>query len=208
MILIGEGKTHADNLPDATYYLNNKQFIERTLFIDTSHGIRFTPVVLETIKKSHKTLAYILRNQYSNADELFKTVIDVPRDELKNDSGYCFDIFERITAYTHLLPYYRDVCEYIIFPVFKRFGYYSPTMTVAIFVGLLCMLGETYSSQYYGLVWKHFIKRNYPHFQIVKMIKNLAEFDKQMITDEMRVWTSYRRSTQAIDPTPPYTQSP
>ena len=33
MILIGEGKVHADNLPDAVYYTNNRDSICKTLYL-------------------------------------------------------------------------------------------------------------------------------------------------------------------------------
>lgn len=195
MILIGEGKIHADNLPDAFYYTANRIAIIKSLFIDTSHGIRFTPVILETIKKSHKTLSYILRNQYKNADAIYQKVIAISDDAVLNreESRFCFSIIKRLQECPELPAYYKDVCDNIITPVFKRFGYYSPTMTFVIFIGLICFMGETYSSQYYGLVWKHFVKDGYPHAKVLEGMSLLDAHEKMMVRDETNTWRNIKR---------------
>jgi hypothetical protein len=73
-------------------------------------------------------------------------------------------------------------------------------MSVTIFIGLLCLLGETYSNQLYGLVWKHFIKNNYPRNIMIKISKALSITDALMIKDELAVWEQYLGSTKAVGP--------
>jgi len=190
MILTGEGKLHADNLPDASYYSSNRHAISRTLFSQTSFGLRFTPVILETIKKSHKTLPYILRNQYFGAHDMYKELLDIPKDIAiaRNDKEYCYDFFQRIASYESMQPYYKEVFDSLIHPIFRRFGYYSPSMGITVFIGLICILGETYSSQYYGLVWKHFIRDSYPKNVLLNVAYALGESVHLMVRDELDTW--------------------
>lgn len=194
MILVGEGKTHADNLPDAFYYSANRVSIIQTLFEETSYGIRFTPVILETIKKSHKTLSYILRNQYKHADAIYQHVIGMTDDVMykQTESQFCFSIYKRMCECPELPAYYKEVCDNLITPVFKRYGYYSPTMSIVIFIGLMCFLGETYCSQYYGLAWKHFIKDGYPKAKVMEAMAQLDANEKTMIRDEMNTWRNMK----------------
>lgn len=204
MILTGEGKEHADNLPDASYYTNKRSDISKYLFTETCFGVRFTPVILETIKKSHKTLPYILRNQYSNADEIYQCLINIPKEVTieGGESAYCFHLYSRLKncPSNSLQKYFEDVCESLIFPVFKRFGYYSPTMTVILFVGLLCHVGEHYNNQLYGLVWKHFVRNSYPAADITKCVMQLSQLDKDMVRDELEAWERYTHATRAVRP--------
>jgi hypothetical protein len=131
MILIGEGKNHADNLPDCSYYHNNAPAIAKTLFVDTCFGIRFTPVIFETIKKSHKTLPYLLRNTFANAEQVFKKVIDIPKGiVIENcESTFCFDVYSRLAVCDELAEFYEDVCDKLIYPVYERDNFYRPVMS-------------------------------------------------------------------------------
>lgn len=193
MILTGEGKTHADNLPGHIYYQMNERGIRNTLFKETKFGIRFTPVVLETINKTHKTLPYILRNQYTLATEVFNTVVDIPKTFTNvQQSSYCFDIYSRLNKFAGIAEYYIEVYKYLIEPVFRRFGYYSPVMSVVLFIGLICIMGEKYSSQCYSLVWKHFIKNGYPSNVILALAQAIGNDLYMMVHDELDTWSNQK----------------
>jgi hypothetical protein len=190
MILTGEGKLHADNLPSYEYYCLNKTNIKQHLFCETRFGLRFAPVILETIKKTHKTLPYILRNQYTTAKEVYSSVIDIPKHVMiaNSDSAYCFHIFNRMSTCPILAAYFQDVFRYLIDPVYKRFGYFSPVMTVVLLMGLLCIVGDAYANQKYALVWKHFIKDGYPMDIVKAVAKNLSTEIYEMVCDEFSTW--------------------
>lgn len=192
MILIGEGKIHADNLPDETYYYLNKTSIALHLFTETCYGIRFAPVILETIKKTHKILAYILRNQYKNSDKIFTLLLSFDSLACVNEVRYAHALFQRMSQCPELLEYYKDVDQFLIQPSFKRFGYFSPTMSIVIFIGLLCFLGETYANESYGLVWKHFVKDSYPEQNILMACRELGPYTYNMVADEMQTWTQMK----------------
>lgn len=196
MILIGEGKVHADNLPDARYYDTNRVAIMKSLFYDTSFGIRFAPIILETIKKSHKTLSYILRNQFKMSNEVYRDIIEMSADSVlkRTESQFCFAIYTRMQQCEHLKGYYDEVTRALIIPVFERFGYYSPTMCFVVFIGLMCFMGETYSNQVYGLVWKHLIRDGYPADTIIQTSYQVDDLEKRMIADEIHAWNSAKRS--------------
>ena len=136
MILIGEAKIHANNLPDASYYINNKNAVANSLFKETAFGIRFTPVLLETLKRTHKTLTYILRNQYAGAEQVFRNVLELPKENIINgqESVYCFNVYERMQECLYINEYSKHVIENLIQPTLKRFGYYSPTMSYVLFI--------------------------------------------------------------------------
>jgi hypothetical protein len=144
----------------------------RSIYTETEYGLRFLPFVLETIKKSHTTLPYILRQQYADSQLIFECALKVPPSVATgNIESYCFDFWARLA--THTTPaYFHAVTKYLIIPPLKKFGYFSPTMIVILFSALVLHLGETYEHASYGLVWKTFVKRKYPHAYVESLCKS------------------------------------
>jgi hypothetical protein len=190
MVLQGAAAVHASNLPDEAYYTANKSAICKTIFNESKFGIRFAPVLFEAIKKTHPTLPYMMRSRYTGSDLIYKKLVDIPPNLvlIKQDSKYCFDLFARMGKCTELAVYYKEVCDEIINPIFNRFHYFSPTMSLVIFIGLICQMGESYSSSIYKIVWKHLAKNNYPCADLKKSIQALPAFDNVMYDDECQVW--------------------
>ena len=122
--------------------------------------------------------------------------MNIPKEHVlnNNENAYCFGLFERISNCPEIREYYGDVFMYIIQPIFKRFGYYSPTMAMSLFFGLLCLMGEFYCNSHYGLVWKHFVRDSYPRHKIVMSMKQFLEDDKVMVRDELNTWKSIKKA--------------
>jgi hypothetical protein len=190
MVLQGAAAVHASNLPDEHYYIANKDSICKTIFTESKFGIRFAPVLFEAIRKTHPTLPYMMRSRYSFSDQIYQKLLDIPPNLVlvKQDSKYCFDLFARMGKCQELAVYYKEVCDEIINPVFNRFHYFSPTMSMVIFIGLICQMGESYSSSIYKLVWKHLVKNNYPYNELKKSMQSISSFEIAMFDDECKVW--------------------
>lgn len=153
-----------DNKQHMEQHVKIQQYnrIKKELFTETKHGILFLPFVLESIKQSHNTLSYILRQQYTNATQVYVSVIKVPVDA-RNVEEYCNSVWSRLASLDNeiIAPYFMDVTRYLIIPIFKKFGYFSPVMLVNLFIGLLLHLGEKYEHSHYGLIWKHHVRGKY-----------------------------------------------
>lgn len=187
------GKKCQNDIHNEGCYVSVRQHLVKGVFPETKYGIRFLPFVLETIKKSHTTLPYILRQQYRNAHSVYAAVLKIPQElkDKRDIENYCSDIWKRVQGLGALSDYFEDVAQYLIAPVFKKFGYFSPSMMINIFVGLLLHLGEAYESQFYGLVWKHHVKQCYAHANINGLLSSLGNIPiVAMVTDEQRVWGS------------------
>lgn len=197
MIFTGKQKSLVDEALDFSYnpqwYATKASDLQSMLFPETKYGMRFLPFVLETIKKSHPTLPYILRQQYREADSVFIQVLRLPSHIARDqEESFCNSIFDRL-RHPSVQQYYQDVCKFLIHPFFKRFAYFSPYMSVCLFVGLMCYLGENYESQYYGLVWKHFSRgHNAYNVQRLRHLLDAAadSTETRMIEDELMVWSA------------------
>jgi hypothetical protein len=166
-------------------YCREKDAMQKVMFKDSFYILRFVEIFSECIKKTHNTLPYILRNQYKNAEVVFKIIQNV-EDEKK------------ISTISHVQTfgeYYRDVVVYIISPLLKRHGVYSPNIVYMIMIDLyMHMLGE-----YFGCHLRdrgrEFL-RSYVMTQTHKDIDDITWMSqpmKEMMKDELDVWRSMKR---------------
>jgi hypothetical protein len=212
MIFVGREKAIVDRLlaHDPKVYEERSEL--QRIFHETVYGIRFTPFVIETLKKTHKTLGYSLRQQYPEAKHIFDYLLNPPLDvalsSTQDVTTFAFGVWERLKnaddmTSTHILTYYKHLRDNLIFPVMKRFGYFSPAMTVVVFYSLLLHLGELYIHGSYALVMKHFIRDRYPrvHLEILahcfdkcdqhtKLQHSDIQMDLDLLRIELNVWNA------------------
>jgi hypothetical protein len=207
MIFVGREKAIVDQIISGAYNNNTANGLElnlKPIFTETFYGIRFAPFVFETIKRTHKTLGYALRQQFPGAKEIFEVLLKPDINSLQNNiSGYCFGVWDRIrtcdkTYAANIALYYKHVRNTIIIPIFQKFGYYSPTMLIVVFIDLLLLMGELYVHDAYALVFKHFVKDRYPIQLIQHMVvclsfgldtnMNEVSLDLELFKIEQAIW--------------------
>lgn len=182
-----ESKTSSQVSPELQSDLVN------VVFNETLHGMRFTPFVMEVIKRTHKTLSYNMRQQYPKAKNVFDAILQMPASCTTKEqcAKYCFGFWDRLNNLTPelvsaLIVYYEAMCKDVIDTiVFSRFGYYSPSMVLALFYSLLLYLGETYVNEQYGLVLKHFVRDKYPTTMLSSLVNAVATCDGGTRTSRM-----------------------
>jgi hypothetical protein len=158
---VGEQKALVQTLhnSEADCIKNKDKII--VLFNETKYGVVFLPFVLETIKCTHKNLAYSLRQQFQSSKTVYETVIMNPEQTLyltNETMAYSFSIWDRLANCSTSLDLYSDVNSMYIKPMLARFSYFSPCMSWLIYLALLLFVGETYSNDNYKLVYKHLIR--------------------------------------------------
>lgn len=172
MVFVGKQLEYANKLKtfDMPYIHVHEEQICRHVFSETLHGIKFTPFVLDSIIKTHKTIGYILRQQYKGSDLVYNQILKIPHNialKSRNDqTNFAFAIWDRIVACCTdneqsaeaLCSFYENVKAFLIMPAMEKFNYYSPSMVWVLFYGLLMHVGCQYASDLYGLVWKQFLK--------------------------------------------------
>lgn len=204
MILVGYSGSIAKALLDTNkcdeFYKENHQVICDVLFNETRFGIRFHEVVFETLKRFHASIAYILRKQYQYSDEIYFNLINACDKETPEcQSLYAFGLLNRLEVirqghdlWHKMHDYFNSIYVNLIVPVLKKFGYFSPMMVAYLFIGLLCHLGNEYSSSYYNLLYKHILtnKNNeYGHETIARAIQGFVPSTLKLLTiDEQNTW--------------------
>jgi hypothetical protein len=178
------------DLRDAAYselYTKEKESMNRVMFKDSFYIVRFVEVFSECIKKTHTMLPYILRNQYKKADEVYKIVV-----QEHNQEGHVIDVVNSITSFQEL---YREVMVYIIAPMLKRHGVYSPNIVYMLMIDLyMYMVGE-YQGYMHRDVGREFL-RSYVSEQTNEGIDGilwLSPTMKAIMKDELQVWKAMKR---------------
>ena len=128
-----DGAFTDDNL--RTFYDRDPHIIDVTLFRDSFFAIRFANVFIDCIKHQHRDLPYILRNQYTGAEQLY------------NAATSCTSNIALTTLLSQglLSAYFADVMKYIIAPSLLKHGMYSPNLCVMIFIELYRYMLCTYN---------------------------------------------------------------
>lgn len=141
MLFDGPSKRHALGMITnmEAYYQENKQQIHRTVFNDSYYSYRFIPVFNENIRRTHSTLDYILRKQYRNANTVFNFIFSKTYATLQ-------DFVSTIERYDDMQEYIQDVEQFIIHPMLKRHGMYSPNFSFLAFLNMFLLMGSTYST--------------------------------------------------------------
>lgn len=189
MLYDGVSKRHCYNIfkieknKRFMYYEKHCEIIKATVFKDSFFTFRFVRLFVDLIKKTHNTLASILKSQYRNADYVYHTIFILNADK---------DVFEalKLCERDKLVQFTNDIETNLIEPILQRHGIYSPNLISIITYMLICFTGEVYSPNY--------IQKEKYRMQL-KMIENLESFikfqsifitDDQLILDELHVWSS------------------
>jgi len=165
-------------------YKTEKDAMQRVMFKDSFYVLRFVEILTECIKKTHPTLPYILRNQYDNAVEVFVSLkgldIDAIIDAIKSNP-----LFEN---------FYRDTLKYIISPLLKRHGLYSPNIVFMMMIDLYMYMLSDYIGYEARDVAREFIRTyviNQTHDTIHEVVW-LCDPIKQMMKDELTTWKAMK----------------
>jgi hypothetical protein len=105
------------------FYQRDPNILNHTLFKDSFYLYRFVDVLVDNVRHVHKTLPYILRTQYRNADKLFIACRD-RQDYLEAMIEQGDDVW---------MPFFADVVVYMIVPMLRKYGFYSPIIVCALF---------------------------------------------------------------------------
>lgn len=173
------------NLAFSELYLREKEPMNRVMFKDSYYIVRFVEVFSECIKKTHNMLPYILRNQYKNCEDVFKSIQNVP-DNKKIQELMMMPMFEAL---------YREVMIFIISPLLRRHGVYSPNIALMVMVDLyMHMIGE-YVGFHIRDMSREYL-RSYVQDQTAESIDHIAWLSpsiKVIMKDELDVWKSMKR---------------
>lgn len=167
------------------FYGFNTSIVESTLFVDNFYMLRFMKVFIDNIKKTHKTLNYILKSQYKGASAIYETV--------SMFDGDSYDIWSIVQDKSMLREYFTEVCKYIIHPMMKRYSIYSQVICVLIFDYLyLEMLEEEVSAERFRMK-KYLIINEVDSLQLSTKRVYLSAKENEMMEREISVWQDQKR---------------
>jgi len=145
------------------YYKKHVLQVRSTVFRDAYYASKFWGLLAENIRKTHNSLAYILRVQYRNADAVFMELSGVARGLGKPSLCGVLALSRAIlcpsvSVVDCMSSYKADVFGYLIVPVLRRHGMYSPLMAHSIFVNLVCSMMDTYVEKGWALEGGRYIE--------------------------------------------------
>ena len=126
----------------ATFYLSHQNAIRRGLFFDAYQSMRFWKLMGENIKRSHRNLAYTLRNQYDHADAIYKE-IRLGYNRMDPDQHQLLRLILTMKC-EEMTHYSNDVFSFIVLPFLYRNHIYSPLLALVIFLDMMYTLFDTY----------------------------------------------------------------
>lgn len=183
------------------YFTKNKASLQNSLFKDAYFGFKFWSLLTDNIKRTHTTLAYILRKQYRNVDAVYEHL----RDYINKESTPSIQGLQKHVAlgdpnvYSN---YYEDVNKYIILPVMKRFSLYSPFMSFVIFMDILCVMVDSYIEKGWSAKSKDFMSQLTSLLNVDWMVDTetsiywLTQAELEMMADEISVFKQLRQRHQ------------
>ena len=195
MLFDGLSRRHVKNMlenistPSTThiieaYYSKHSDSIQRSVFKDAFYGFRFVEVLIDVIKRMHPTLAYILRAQYRNSDYIFEHIQKYPKTSPSN-------VYEAIKSIpqTILTEYVEDVNKFIVFPVLKRHGVYSPNTAWCICINLIVFMHISYTTDSNTIeTMKSFLKQWVNITTYLKLAATGHTEPNRMLKDELDIW--------------------
>lgn len=172
------------------YYAKNRRQISNTVFRDAFYSFKFWNIMADVIKKTHQTLGYILRSQYRHSNEVYAKLYAYFQDN--KDSSV-----ESVTSFILSLPkecmeeYFSDVYNFLLFPIVNKYGIYSPSLILLLFLDMINVLIESYilkgwkhkASAYMNTYMKHMITEHEIH-----QCPWMNQFKKSQIIDEIEVF--------------------
>lgn len=163
----------ADNKALSSFNSYDENALRNTIYKDNFYLIKFIRMIQDNIQKSHKTLSYILRNQYINANSVY--------DQMTTDG----DLDKIPTEMMRGL--YEDVVKYIISPILRRYEIYSPTIIYVLFKAIYYSMLAVYID---GNKYNMMIKDVYSNIYEIDVEDNvwLHAIEKRMMKDELSVW--------------------
>ena len=178
-----------------TFYNKHKVMINNTVFEDSYNSFHFWGFISESIKKSHANLPFILKNQYSNADQVYAKLADSVTNMKNNENGEgegsssftqaIFDLPKNIMA-----DFANDVYKYIILQPLYRHHIYSPIMCLLVLIDIMHSMADVYIHKSLGVEGKKkltmYMDAPLTHDQILS-IRWMSEIEKEMLSDECQV---------------------
>lgn len=107
--------------------------LDVTLYRDSFFLKRFTNVFVDCIKGLHKDIAFVLRNQYTGAQDVYQQVHDKP------------DFVAALNCAPSTGKLFQETMKFIIAPVLLKHGVYSPSICVTLFLELYKYMLCTYN---------------------------------------------------------------
>lgn len=174
--------------------LDNNEVVLQILYKDAFYLLRFLEIISDNIKKTHRTLSFILRNQYRNTSSIFNTITESLKINLPIKEKYKI-LLDRISNLKDFDQYYRDVLRFIILPVLKKYNIYSPNLVYMIFMDLLFFMIGSYHGYEIQDENRNFI-RNYVSLQSENEIQEIVWLKpviKTMMKDELQLWKNLKQ---------------
>lgn len=165
-------------------YDKEKEAMRRVMFKDSFYLVRFAEILTECLKKTHHTLPYILRNQYRNAGTIYAATATCPAQA----------VVSSLSSMPEFEHYYRDVVKYIIAPLLKRHGLYSPNIVYMIMMDLYMYMLSDYNGYHLRDIARVFLQ-SYVTDQTpenIDAIMWLPCTTRQMMKEELAVWKSFK----------------
>lgn len=198
MLYEGLSRKHAlrllDDATNKQYYDTHKKSIHHSLYRDTFYATKFWPIISDNIKKTHQTLAYILRNQYRSASEIYsflKTLFDI------NPSIDMTTFVQTILAFPNISiqAHFQDVYTFLIMPLFKKYSIFSPSLVITLYIDLLGVVVENYVKKNWrqkSNEWMNCLYKHLPECSFVVSSPWIHPFFKTMLVDELLIFEKMR----------------
>lgn len=158
MLFEGLSRKHALRLHDITftvhtqdeasqlalYYQKHQKQISSTVYKDAYYCFKFWIIIADFVKKTHSSLAYILRTQYRNSNDVYSSVKSFLDQSEQNTTMEQFIEFVLHLPSEMVVPYFEDVYTFLIMPVFKRYSIYSPSLLLLLYLDMMSCMADDY----------------------------------------------------------------
>lgn len=170
---------------------------KNTIFKDAFYLMRFIDIFVDVCQKTHRTLPYILRNQYTNAKTIFEKLTKI------NDEFGHHNLLHQIFEMQEFGLLYKDINTFIVLPCFKRYNIYSPNLILIITLSLYINMLGSYLGYSISDANRDFMRRYLDNQTpaLIDRIVWLNTTNKEMMKIELDVWKSmhymHRRSVKS-----------
>jgi len=171
------------------YYEDNAYAMKKCVFNDSFNSFHFWKLLSDIIKKSHKNLPFILRNQYTNSHQVYEHMYNSYHS--KDMVGHKSISRIVLSAPCNIMTQYRkQVYQFIVLPTLYRHHIYSPLMALTIFINLMYHMADFYIQKNLESEGKktmsEYMKRPFTKTEI-NQIEWLSDHEKKILCDELDV---------------------